>query len=95
MPETDTTLLRQVILAFLAARRPAVYEASRIATRINALKLLDAPTNEGDVLRELTLLARSDLALVDMLPNPLDAGVVWGVTDAGIKRWYLDGRMAT
>jgi len=95
MSDPATVLLRQVVLAFLAARRPAVYEANRIATRINALNLLDAPTDEGAVLRELTLLARSDLALVDMLPNPLGPDVVWGITDAGVKRWFQDGRMAT
>lgn len=83
--------LKQLILAFLSPRHPAVYTEQSITQRVNSSPMSDSrhtPEQVFDTLRDL-----KKLGLVDLSVDTLDNATYWGATEEGIKRWTLDGRM--
>lgn len=87
--------LRTVILGFLAARAPGAYTVPSIRVRCERSRLCDdAPTVES-VSQALAELASARMgAFVDTVVDPVSKGVYWFATDAGIRQWTLDGRLA-
>ena len=83
--------LKTLIIAFLSPRYPAAYTEQSIAQRLNASQMLDKRVTPEDVLDELRILHR--LGLVDLQIDQLDNSAVWQVTEAGSKKWVLEGRM--
>ena len=83
--------LKTLIIAFLSPRYPAAYTEQSIAQRLNASKMLDKRVTPEEVLDELRILHR--LGLVDLQIDQLDNSAVWQVTEAGSKKWVLEGRM--
>jgi hypothetical protein len=82
--------LRTVILAFLAARYPAAYADTAILVRINLCGLLDTRATLDAVQVELRLLANKFNFVVPEL-DETTGDLYWTATDAGVKRWHLDG----
>ena len=86
--------IETIILAFLAARAPAAYSESAIAARINASGLADAKVTADEVNSACSRLALDrGGGLVDSDVEVVTKQVVWYATDAGIRRWALDGRL--
>ena len=83
--------LNQVIIAFLAPRYPAAYTEAAIAQRLNASQMLDRRCTAEDVADSLRTLQR--LGMVDLQIDPTDNSAYWLTTDAGAKKWVLDGRV--
>ena len=83
--------LREAVLAFLAARAPGAYAEGAVAQRVAASGLTDAgAAGAGE---ELALLASERMGrLVGCDVNPVSKELVWFATDAGVRRWRLDGR---
>jgi len=86
--------LRTLILAFLAARSPASFPAEVIHARISQSGFLDKEVTVDSVTSELRTLATAKMGeLVNVDIHPVTKGESWWATDAGVKRWTLDGRM--
>ena len=83
--------LKQLIIAFLSPRYPAAYTEAAIAQRLNASKMLDRRVSAEDVADDLRALHK--LGFVDLQIDQLDNSAVWQVTEAGSKKWVLEGRM--
>ena len=83
--------LRQLIIAFLSPRYPAAYTEAAIAQRLNASQMLDKRCTAEEVADDLRALHK--LGLVDLQVDQLDNSAVWQVTEAGSKKWVLEGRM--
>ena len=83
--------LRQLIIAFLAPRYPAAYTEAAIAQRLNASQMLDRRVTADEVADDLRALHK--LSLVDLQIDQLDNSAVWQVTEAGSRKWVLEGRM--
>lgn len=83
--------LRQLIIAFLSPRYPAAYTEAAIAQRLNASQMLDRRCTAEEVADDLRALHK--LGLVDLQVDQLDNSAVWQVTEAGSKKWVLEGRM--
>jgi len=87
--------LRTVILAFLAARAPAAYKAAAIHSRCQRSGMCATEPSLAATEAALRELASPRLgALVDMAIDPLDKVPYWYATDAGIRRWTLDGSLS-
>ena len=82
---------RQLIIAFLAPRYPAAYTEAAIAQRLNASQMLDRRVTADEVADDLRALHK--LGLVDLQIDQLDNSAVWQVTEAGSRKWVLEGRM--
>ena len=83
--------LKQLIIAFLSPRYPAAYTEAAIAQRLNASQMLDRRVSAEDVADDLRALHK--LGLVDLQIDQLDNSAVWQVTEAGSRKWVLEGRM--
>ena len=83
--------LKQLIIAFLSPRYPAAYTEAAIAQRLNASQMLDRRVTAEEVADELRALHK--LGFVDLQIDQLDNSAVWQVTEAGSKKWVLEGRM--
>jgi len=87
--------LRSVALAFLAARSPAAYPVPSIRVRCERSGLCDAAPTVESVAQALAELASARMGgLVDTVVDPTSKSVFWYATDAGIRQWTLDGRVA-
>lgn len=87
--------LRVVILAFLAARSPASYSAPAIHSRVSRCGLLDSAPTIDDVYAELQTLASPAMGgLADIDIHPVTKAASMRATDAGVRRWTLDGRIS-
>lgn len=84
--------LREIILAFLAARYPAAFPTSAITARINSTGLLDKQTSPETVAAELTLLTKK-FGYVETEVNHLTGDAVWTATTTGIRQWHLSGQL--
>ena len=82
---------KQLIIAFLSPRYPAAYTEAAIAQRLNASQMLDKRVTAEEVADDLRALHK--LGLVDLQIDQLDNSAVWQVTEAGSKKWVLEGRM--
>ena len=82
---------KQLIIAFLSPRYPAAYTEAAIAQRLNASQMLDKRVTPEDVADDLRALHK--LGLVDLQIDQLDNSAVWQITEAGSKKWVLEGRM--
>ena len=83
--------LKQLIIAFLSPRYPAAYTEAAIAQRLNASQMLDKRVTAEEVADDLRALHK--LGLVDLQIDQLDNSAVWQITEAGSKKWVLEGRM--
>ena len=83
--------LKQLIIAFLSPRYPAAYTEAAIAQRLNASQMLDRRVTAEEVADELRALHK--LGLVDLQIDQLDNSAVWQITEAGSKKWVLEGRI--
>lgn len=83
--------LKQLIIAFLSPRYPAAYTEAAIAQRLNASQMLDKRCTADEVADDLRALHK--MGLVDLQIDQLDNSAVWQVTEAGSKKWVLEGRM--
>ena len=83
---------RTLIIAFLSPRYPAAYTEHSIAQRLNASQMLDKRITAEDVADDLRALHK--LGFVDLQVDQLDNSVVWQITEAGSKKWVLEGRIA-
>ena len=83
--------IRTLIIAFLAPRYPGAYTEAAIAQRLNASQMLDKRVSAEDVADDLRALHK--LGLVDLQIDQLDNSAVWQITEAGSKKWVLEGRM--
>ena len=83
--------LKQLIIAFLSPRYPAAYTDAAIAQRLNASQMLDRRVTADEVADDLRALHK--LGLVDLQIDQLDNSAVWQVTEAGSKKWVLEGRI--
>lgn len=82
---------KQLIIAFLSPRYPAAYTETAIAQRLNASQMLDKRVSAEDVADDLRALHK--MGLVDLQIDRLDNSAVWQITEAGSKKWVLEGRM--
>ena len=82
---------KTLIIAFLSPRYPAAYTEHSIAQRLNASQMLDRRVTADEVADDLRALHK--LGLVDLQIDQLDNSAVWQVTEAGSKKWVLEGRM--
>ena len=82
---------KTLIIAFLSPRYPAAYTEAAIAQRLNASQMLDRRVSAEDVADDLRALHK--LGLVDLQIDQLDNSAVWQVTEAGSRKWVLEGRM--
>ena len=82
---------KQLIIAFLSPRYPAAYTEAAIAQRLNASQMLDKRISAEDVADDLRALHK--MGLVDLQIDRLDNSAVWQITEAGSKKWVLEGRM--
>lgn len=89
----DSGKLRPVLLAFLAGRSPACYGTEVITQRINKSGLLDFTVTSDDVDRELRVMAGNQFQWIYLDIDPTTRDVIWYATEAGIKRWALDGSL--
>lgn len=86
--------IETIILAFLAARAPAAFTEAAIAARINASGLADKKVTVDEINSACGLLSLERVGgLVDSAVGVVNKEVVWFATDAGIRRWSLDGRL--
>ena len=83
---------RTMIIAFLSPRYPAAYTEHSIAQRLNAAQMLDKRVTPEDVADDLRALHK--LGLVDLQIDQLDNSAVWQITEAGSKKWVLEGRIS-
>ena len=83
--------LKQLIIAFLSPRHPAAYTEAAIAQRLNASQMLDRRVTADEVADDLRALHK--LGLVDLQIDQLDNSAVWQITEAGSKKWVLEGRI--
>lgn len=83
--------LRQLILAFLSPRHPAVYTEDAITQRVNASPMCDKRVTPADVYDSLR--AMKKMGLVDLEIDSVDNAAYWGATAEGIKRWVMEGRI--
>ena len=83
--------LKQLIIAFLSPRYPAAYTEAAIAQRLNASQMLDRRVTADEVADDLRALHK--LGLVDLQIDQLDNSAVWQITEAGSKKWVLEGRI--
>jgi hypothetical protein len=83
--------LTDVILAFLAGRYPAAYQADAILQRVNRSGLLDKPATEAELEDGLRVLANRFKAIEPQMLK-LSGKVFWTSTDAGVTQWHLDGK---
>ena len=83
---------RTLIIAFLSPRYPAAYTEHSIAHRLNASKMLDRRVTPEEVADDLRALHK--LGLVDLQIDQLDNSAVWQITEAGSKKWVLEGRIS-
>ena len=82
---------KTLIIAFLSPRYPAAYTEHSIAQRLNASQMLDRRVTADEVADDLRALHK--LGLVDLQIDQIDNSAVWQVTEAGSKKWVLEGRM--
>lgn len=86
--------IRTVVLAFLAERGSAAYTQQAVQIRVDRSQLCDESPTVREISEALTTLASPRMgALVDTAVDPVSKDVVWFATDAGIRRWSLDGRL--
>lgn len=86
--------LETIILAILASRAPAAFNETSIACRVNSSGMYDRKVTDNDVNASCALLAgRAMGGLVDSDVGPVSKSLVWYATDAGVRRWGIDGRM--
>lgn len=83
---------RTLIIAFLSPRYPAAYTEHSIAQRLNASQMLDKRVTHEEVADDLRALHK--LGLVDLQIDQLDNSAVWQITEAGSKKWVLEGRIS-
>jgi len=83
--------LKQLIIAFLSPRYPAAYTESAIAQRLNVSQMLDKRCTVDEVADDLRALHK--MKMVDLEVDPMDGSAVWQATEAGIKKWVLEGRV--
>ena len=83
---------RTLIIAFLSPRYPAAYTEHSIAQRLNASQMLDKRVTPEEVADELHDLHK--LGLVDLQIDQLANSAVWQITEAGSKKWVLEGRIS-
>lgn len=83
--------LKQLIIAFLSPRYPAAYTEAAIAQRLNASQMLDKRVSAEEIADELRALHK--MGLVELQIDQLDNSAVWQITEAGSKKWVLEGRM--
>ncbi len=92
-PVADSPL-RAATLAFLAERSPGAYTAAVIAARVARSGMLDGPTpTEADAQTALRLMAEPRFAWVDAATDNASGDICWFATEAGRRRWALDGQM--
>jgi len=84
--------LREIILAFLAARYPAAFTAEAITARVNASGLLDKPTSTGEVYSELKILCRK-FEYIDAEADTLTGNTAWSATTEGVREWHISGQL--
>ena len=82
---------KTLIIAFRSPRYPAAYTEHSIAQRLNASQMLDRRVTAEEVADELRALHK--LGLVDLQIDQLDNSAVWQITEAGSKKWVLEGRI--
>ena len=86
--------LRTIILAFLAARSPAAFTTHVLTTRIKQSHMVDAAITPSSIETALRELASPRMgSLVDCDIDPVSKHTYWYATEAGIRRWTLDGRI--
>ena len=69
----------------------AEHEGAPIAQRLNASQMLDRRVTADEVADDLRALHK--LGLVGLQIDQLDNSAVWQVTEAGSRKWVLEGRM--
>lgn len=84
--------LREIILAFLAARYPAAFAADAITARVNASGLLDNQTSPSEVYSELKTLCRK-FEYIDAESDTLTGNTAWSATTAGVREWHISGQL--
>lgn len=84
--------LREIILAFLAARYPAAFPTLAITARINGTGLQDTPISNEMVQAELQILARK-FEFVAAETDNLTGAVAWSATTSGIREWHISGQL--
>ena len=84
--------LRNVILAFLAARYPAAYSESAILQRVNKSGLLDNPATADQVKEELCTLSNR-WTFVEPELEKVSGEIFWTATEAGKLEWVKTGRL--
>ena len=82
---------RTLIITFLSPRYPAAYTEHSIAQRLNASRMLDRRVTPEEVADDLRALHK--LGLVDLQIDQLDNSALWQITEAGSKKWVLEGRI--
>ena len=83
--------IKELIIAFLSPRYPAAYTEEAIAQRLNCSQMLDKRVTPEDVADELRAL--HNMQMVDLQIDQLSNTAVWQATEAGTKKWVLEGRM--
>ena len=83
---------RTLIIAFLSPRYPAAYTEHSIAQRLNCSQMLNKRVTPEEVADDLRALHK--LGLVDLQIDQLDNSAVWQITEAGSKKWVLEGRIS-
>lgn len=84
--------LRELLLAFLAARYPSAYNTAALALRINAAALLDTSVTEAAVSDELRILSNK-FGWVTGEINQINGAIAWSATTDGVKQWHLSGQL--
>lgn len=84
--------LRELLLAFLAARYPSAYNAAALALRINAAALLDTSVTEASVSDELRILSNKFDWVTGEI-NQINGAIAWSATTDGVKQWHLSGQL--
>ncbi len=78
------------ILAFLAARWPASYDAAAVARRVTASGMLDEPVSEVKAVPVLKMLA--DIrGYASHESDPMTGRVYWTATKEGVSEWVRRG----
>lgn len=83
---------RKAILAYLANRYTAALKESAILQCVNRSGLLDKPLTDAELLDDLRWMCNS-MRWVDLVTDKESGAALWSVTDEGMRRWNLDGRL--
>jgi hypothetical protein len=83
---------REIILAFLAMRYPAMFDGQTIAARVNASGMMDDKLSLDAANTALSELARMGCA--DVTVDKISGRSCWGATIEGKRQWVLSGQLA-